>query len=296
MSHEGKVTADHIAAPQPEPGQQPQDGAIAAPRGPGRIARIDDPLHGVRGDVPRQRGAPPTRHWEDGRVQPRAAAPGDGEVPQEPAGDLRHVAGRGGAMATGHRVHGRPHRARLVARGVVAETPPERAGYRPVPAQGRLRAAALRPHPLAEPDDQRRWRDGRGRDRHDPSGAQVAHEDPGARPGDAVEPGAVPGAPASGQMRQECPHGALVQRAEGDALRRRPQTEMHGVRDAPLTDQPAVAELLQRHGEPVEVRPDETGSRSGDPPRRLQIALQHVPSSVHRPGPFPAPRKDIGLC
>src|SRR5438552_12820099 len=52
-------------------------------------------------------------------------------------------------------------------------------------------------------------------------------------------------------MRQERPHGSLVQRTEGDTLRRRPQAEMHGVRDAPLTDQPAVAELPQRRGEPV---------------------------------------------
>src|SRR5439155_12243982 len=92
-------------------------------------------------------------------------------------------------------------------------------------------------------------------------------------------------------MRQERPHGSLVQRTEGNALRSRPQAEMHGVRDAPLPDQPAVAELPHHRGEPVEVRPDETRSRSGDPPRRLQIELQHVPSSVPWAGAIPGPEE-----
>jgi len=71
--------------------------------------------------------------------------------------------------------------------------------------------------------------------------------------GDRMETGAMSGAATARQVRQERTHDPLVQRADAHALSGSPQTEMHGVADAPRANLPAVADLVQRSGEVLEI-------------------------------------------
>jgi hypothetical protein len=147
-------------------------------------------------------------------------------------------------MSTGYLTHRRSKHARPVASGVVTEVFQECDGNAPVVAQGRIRGATLAPHPLAKPRHQIRCCDRLlPRNRNDPHCAQVLHEDPRARTGDCMKTGAVSGATAPRQVRQECAHSFLVQIPDSHVLSSGPNAEMHGVGDAPRANPLAVADL-----------------------------------------------------
>ena len=79
---------DHLARPQPQAGQQEEDGAIAAGGGAVPLASTDDPFDLFGGEVLRQFGEPPLRHGRDG---PREVAL---RLPAAGRGIERRSAGR----------------------------------------------------------------------------------------------------------------------------------------------------------------------------------------------------------
>jgi hypothetical protein len=65
-------------------------------------------------------------------------------------------------------------------------------------------------------------------------------------------------------VRQERTNNPFVQRLDANVLNSSPQAEMYGVGDAPHADSLAVADLVQRGREAVEIRTYGTRSSSGE--------------------------------
>ena len=88
---------DHLARPQPQAGQQEDDGAITAGGGAVPLASVDDPFDLFRREVLRQFGEPPLRHGRDGPGEVALGLPVQEEESEEGAQGGHHHLGHCGA-------------------------------------------------------------------------------------------------------------------------------------------------------------------------------------------------------
>ena len=92
---------DHLARPQPQAGQQENDGAITAGDGAVPLASADDPFDLFGREVLRQFGEPPFRHGRDGPGEVALRLSVLEEEPEEGAQGGHHQPGDCGAARAG---------------------------------------------------------------------------------------------------------------------------------------------------------------------------------------------------